>query len=211
MVTDPPDPPNGGTAAPEDLHVVTDLGTLKAFSHPLRLRLHRALAVAGTATASQLAHQAGEAVSLVSYHLRKLADHGLIHEVSGRSSDSRERWWELVRGRAKAPDEEFGGAQERAAAHGAVTRLINRQRADMLERYADEQAAWGEEWRGAAFSVEFVPLLTPEETAGLGAELRAVVAKWQARARAAREAGGTEGTEGREAVAVHLNGFPFRP
>lgn len=73
---------------------ITDLGTLKAISHPLRMRLYRALFVARTATASQLADQVDEAVSLVSYHLRKLADHGLIEEAEARSADGRERWWQ---------------------------------------------------------------------------------------------------------------------
>ncbi|TYR45149.1 winged helix-turn-helix domain-containing protein [Streptomyces parvus] len=42
-------------------------------SHPLRMKLYRALFIARRATASQLAEQVDEAVSLVSYHLRKLA------------------------------------------------------------------------------------------------------------------------------------------
>ena len=73
---------------------ITDVGTLKALAHPLRMRLYRALCVADKATASHLADQVDEAVSLVSYHLRKLAEHGLIEEADPQSADGRERWWQ---------------------------------------------------------------------------------------------------------------------
>ncbi|MEU0597639.1 helix-turn-helix domain-containing protein, partial [Streptomyces sp. NPDC006393] len=74
----------------EENRYVTDLGTLKALAHPLRMKLYRLLFVTGTATASHLAEQVDEAVSLVSYHLRKLAEHGLIEEAEPRSADARE-------------------------------------------------------------------------------------------------------------------------
>ncbi|ONK12394.1 helix-turn-helix domain-containing protein [Streptomyces sp. MP131-18] len=193
---------------PETSRTITDLGTLKAFAHPLRLRLYRSLTVAGAATASQLAEQADEAVSLVSYHLRKLAAHGLIQEAEGRSTDSRERWWELAQRKLTFSDRDFQDAPERAAALSGAVRLLFRQRGEMYERYLDEQAAWGEEWRAAAVSAESLLPLTAPELASLGEELHAVVDKWKARGRAAAEAGDTEG---RESVALHLHGFPFRP
>ena len=36
-------------------HRITDVGTLKALAHPLRMKLYRCLCVADKATASQLA------------------------------------------------------------------------------------------------------------------------------------------------------------
>lgn len=42
---------------------ISDLDTLKAIGHPLRLKLYRALHIKRTATASQLADQVDEAVS----------------------------------------------------------------------------------------------------------------------------------------------------
>lgn len=62
---------------------ITDLSRLKAFTNPLRMQLYRLLYAAGTATASQLADQVDQAPSLVSYHLRKLAEHGFVTEASG--------------------------------------------------------------------------------------------------------------------------------
>lgn len=80
--------------ASKKMRRVSDLETLKAFGHPLRMKLYRALYISREATASQLAEQVDEAVSLVSYHLRKLADHGLIEEAEQQGRDGRERWWQ---------------------------------------------------------------------------------------------------------------------
>lgn len=64
---------------------IKDVGTLKALAHPLRANLYRLLCIKGVATASQLAESVDEAVSLVSYHLRKLAEHELVEEAEPRS------------------------------------------------------------------------------------------------------------------------------
>ncbi|MER7518214.1 helix-turn-helix domain-containing protein [Streptomyces sp. NPDC126499] len=186
---------------------ITDLGTLKAISHPLRMRLYRTLFVARTATASQLAEQVDEAVSLVSYHLRKLADHGLIEEAEPQSADGRERWWRPSSYGFAIHDEDIRDAPELVAAGSAFGRTVNEQRIEMHRRYLDEAHTWSDEWRTASISSEWLPRLTAAELAALGAELDAVVRKYDQAARTAEAAGDTEG---RENVAVHLHGFPYR-
>ncbi|AJF64694.1 ArsR/SmtB family transcription factor [Streptomyces vietnamensis] len=186
---------------------ITDLGTLKAISHPLRMRLYRALFVARTATASQLAEQVDEAVSLVSYHLRKLAEHGLIEEAENRSTDGRERWWQPSSYGFSVHDEDLRDAPELAAASVAFGRTVDEQRKQMYARFLDERHTWSDEWRAASISSEWLPRLTAAELAALGKELDALLEKYDQRARAAEEAGDTEG---RENVAVHLHGFPYR-
>ncbi|MFD8206335.1 ArsR/SmtB family transcription factor [Streptomyces sp. NPDC059695] len=186
---------------------ITDLGTLKAIAHPLRMRLYRALFVARTATASQLAEQVDEAVSLVSYHLRKLAEHGLIEEAEPQSSDGRERWWQPSSYGFSIHDEDLRDAPELAAAGAAFGRTIDEQRKQMYARFLDERHTWSEEWRAASVSSEWLPRLTAAELASLGGELDALLRKYDQAARAAEAAGDTEG---RENVAVHLHGFPYR-
>ncbi|MER6095514.1 helix-turn-helix domain-containing protein [Streptomyces sp. NPDC001728] len=190
-----------------DSRRITELGTLKALSHPLRMRLYRALFVARTATASQLADQVDEAVSLISYHLRKLAEHGLIEEAEGHSTDGRERWWQPSSYGIAIRDEDVRGTPELAAASDALSRTINEQRTDLHRRFLDERLSWPDAWRSAAISSEWLPRLTAAELAALGEELDAVLRKYDQRARAAEAAGDTEG---REKVAVHLHGFPYR-
>ncbi|MEW2619652.1 helix-turn-helix domain-containing protein [Streptomyces sp. NPDC048106] len=186
---------------------ITDVGTLKALAHPLRMRLYRALTLAGTATASQLAEQVDEAVSLASYHLRKLAEHGLIEEAAPQSEDGRERWWRPASDGVRISDEDFRDAPEKAAAHTAASRLFHTQRADMYGRYLDERAHWGEEWNAAAESSEAALRLTAAELAELTREMLALVRRYDERGRAAEAAGDVEG---RENVAVHTYAFPFR-
>ncbi|MEQ4715466.1 helix-turn-helix domain-containing protein [Nonomuraea sp. B19D2] len=192
--------------ATEKIRRIKDLDTLKALAHPLRMKLYRALKVAGTATASQLADQVDEAVSLVSYHLRKLATHGLIEEAEA-GGDARERWWRSADAGINTRDEDFRDAPESAAVHSAVSRMNARQRGEMYESYLDAQHAWPGDWRSAAFSSEHLLSLTAGELAQLDDELNEIIRKWQAHGRAARESGDTEG---RENVAVHTYGFPFR-
>jgi len=185
---------------------ITDLGTLKALAHPLRMKLYRCLCVTRVATASHLADQVDEAVSLVSYHLRKLAAHGLIEEAEPRG-DGRERWWEPASDGVSIRDEDFRDAPEKAAAHIAASRLFFEQRVDMVRRYLDERAHWSDAWTTASDSSEWLLHLTPDELLELAKEMNALVRRYEEHGRAAMAAGDTEG---RENVAVHTYGFPFR-
>ncbi|OEU99951.1 ArsR family transcriptional regulator [Streptomyces qinglanensis] len=187
---------------------ITDLSRLKAFTNPLRMSLYRLLYAAGSATASQLAEQVDQAPSLVSYHLRKLAEHGFVSEAEGRSTDARERWWQVVSEEGWGfRESDFAGTPEEAAAVGAVTRGIIETRAAQYRTYLDQKATWGQAWTDAAFSSEWLLELSPAELARLGDEFGAVLQRWRERGKAARAGD----TESREHVSVHLYGFPFRP
>ncbi|GGX61269.1 ArsR/SmtB family transcription factor [Streptomyces fructofermentans] len=187
---------------------ITDMGTLKALAHPLRMKLYRSLFVAGAATASQLGELVDEAPSLVSYHLRKLAEHGLIEEAEPRSGDGRERWWQPASEGVSVRDEDFHDAPEKAAAHLAASRLFQEQRSELYRAHLDERATWGPEWNAAAHDSESLLRLTAGELAELKKDLHDLISKYDERGRA-REAAGE--TQGREHVALHLYGFPFRP
>ncbi|MEV6763031.1 helix-turn-helix domain-containing protein [Streptomyces sp. NPDC051105] len=186
---------------------ITDVGTLKALAHPLRMKLYRGMCVAGKATASQLAEQVDEAVSLVSYHLRKLAEHGLIEAAEPQSADGRERWWQPSSDGVSIQDRDFRDAPEKAAAHLAATRLFHEQRADMYRRYLDERATWSAQWNAAAPDSESLLRLTATELDELRQELVALARKYDEKGRSAQANGDTEG---REHVALHVYGFPFR-
>jgi len=194
--------------ASEENRRITDVGTLKALGHPLRMKLYRALIVTGAATASQLGEQVDEAPSLVSYHLRKLAEHGLIEEAEPRSGDGRERWWRPASGGVSVRGGDFRDAPEKEAAHLAFTRLFHEQRSDLYRRYLDERATWPTEWNDAAPDSEATLRLTAGELSELKDELLAVIRKYDDKGRVEEAAGDTEG---RENVALNLYGFPFRP
>ncbi|MFD6275124.1 ArsR/SmtB family transcription factor [Streptomyces sp. NPDC060209] len=188
---------------------ITDLSRLKAFTNPLRMQLYRLLYAAGTATASQLAEQVDQAPSLVSYHLRKLAEHGFVSEASGQSTDGRERWWQVASEEGWGfRSSDFADTPEGTAVVGAVTRGIFDTRVSQYRAYLDETGAWGKAWTDAAFSSEWLLDLTPAELAEMSDELQAVAQRWRERGKAAKETGTAED---REHVSVHLYSFPFRP
>lgn len=182
---------------------ITDVGTLKALAHPLRADLYRLLYLERAATASQLAARVDEAVSLVSYHLRKLAEHGLIEEAERQSEDGRERWWQPASDGVTIRDADFRDEPQKAAAHLAATRLFHDQRADRYRRYLDERPVWPPEWNAAVIDSEFLLRLTSEELAAMKGELDAVLYKYA-------EKSWSAAADGRENVALYTYGFPFR-
>jgi len=188
---------------------ITELSRLRAFMKPLRMQLYRVLYAAGTATASQLAEHVDETPSLVSYHLRKLAEHGFVKQAAGQGTDGRERWWQVASEEGWGfRDSDFADTPEGAAAVSTVTRGIFDTRVAQYRAYLDQAPAWGEEWTDAAFSSEWLLDLAPAELAEMSEEFEALARRWRERGRAAKAAGDTEG---REHVSVHFYGFPFRP
>jgi Helix-turn-helix domain len=212
-VPDNEKPPEGAPARSHDPYDgakrITDLDALKVFTHPLRIRLYRALYTAREATASQLADQVDEAVSLVSYHLRKMAAHHFIAEAPGHGGDARERWWQLSSEHGFSfRSADFADRPEGVAVLSQVTRQLLATRAERYEQYLDQQAAWADEWTNASFSSEFMPRLTAAELQEMADEIGALMRRWNERGLAAQESGHTEN---REYVAVQMYGFPYRP
>lgn len=72
--------------------VELDARGMRALAHPVRLALLKLLREGGPSTATRLAPLVGSSPSVASWHLRHLAEHGLVedapHEGGGRS-----RWW----------------------------------------------------------------------------------------------------------------------
>ncbi|WP_103883947.1 ArsR/SmtB family transcription factor [Actinacidiphila yanglinensis] len=187
---------------------ITDLEALKVFTHPLRIRLYRVLFTSGEATASHLADQVDEAVSLVSYHLRKLAAHGFIVEAPGHDGDGRERWWKLSSEHGfNFRNSDFDDRPEGVAVLSQVTRQLLATRGERYERYLNEQESWPKEWTEAAFSSEFMPRLTAAELQEMAEDIGALMRRWSRRGNDAVAAGDTEG---REHVSVQMYGFPHR-
>jgi DNA-binding transcriptional ArsR family regulator len=65
---------------------------VKALAHPIRLTILRLLREDGPATASGVGERIGHSSGVTSYHLRILADAGLVVEDRGLGN-RRDRWW----------------------------------------------------------------------------------------------------------------------
>jgi DNA-binding transcriptional ArsR family regulator len=94
--------------------VVGDAGRWKAMSHPLRREMLRYLARHEAATATSIAAALGENTGATSYHLRVLADAGVIEEIPERAH-GRERWWRSVQADLREPDYDSLSPADRAA------------------------------------------------------------------------------------------------
>jgi DNA-binding transcriptional ArsR family regulator len=94
--------------------VVGDAKRWKALSHPLRQEMLRHLDSSGPATSTTLAEALGESTGTTSYHLRVLADAGVIEEVP-EQTNGRERWWRTFPVDHREPDYDSLSDQERAA------------------------------------------------------------------------------------------------
>lgn len=78
-----------------DRDVVLTPKTLRGVVHPIRLQLLELLQIDGPATATGLAQRVGQSSGVTSYHLRVLAEHGLIVEDTERGT-GRDRWWRAL-------------------------------------------------------------------------------------------------------------------
>jgi DNA-binding transcriptional ArsR family regulator len=74
---------------------VTDPRAMRALAHPVRLRVLSLLQRHGPATATQLARTVEASPSVTSWHLRHLAEFGLVRDWDG-GTDGRERWWQAA-------------------------------------------------------------------------------------------------------------------
>ena len=68
---------------------------VRVLAHPLRMRLLGSLRVDGPATATTLAELLGTNTGATSYHLRQLAEVGLVAEDPDRGT-GRQRWWQAA-------------------------------------------------------------------------------------------------------------------
>lgn len=185
---------------------IRDSAALKAFAHPLRVRLYYALGAKGPATASALA--GADSVSLVSYHLHKLAECGFIEAMDSPTGDGRERWWRLSEQELEWSPTDFLDDPERHAVSTAVRRGLLAHQLARVQQYLNEEPSWGGDWADAAFSSDSLLELTPAELRAMQQEIQAVVRKFSRRAGAERRRG--ESAE-RAHVMYLMHGFPFRP
>jgi DNA-binding MarR family transcriptional regulator len=67
----------------------------KTLTNPIRRGIMNYIGYYGEANSTSVAKALGESTGTTSYHLRKLAEQGLIEEIPERSA-GRERWWRLL-------------------------------------------------------------------------------------------------------------------
>ncbi|WP_170121213.1 winged helix-turn-helix domain-containing protein [Geodermatophilus tzadiensis] len=158
---------------------VSDPRVLRAVAHPLRAALLGLLRAEGPSTASRLGQRTGESSGSTSYHLRRLADSGLVEEVPGEGT-GRERWWRARHRSTRWSTEEVvarpGG---REVVEEMTSQLLATQRR-VLAAHAEQREQLDEAWRDATSLNDWALHLSPAAAGELVDELNAVVARWRA-------------------------------
>ncbi|WP_460110663.1 ArsR/SmtB family transcription factor [Streptomyces sp. YKOK-J1] len=156
--------------------VVLDAKGLRALAHPVRVQLVGLLRKHGPSTATRLAERLGVNSGTASYHLRQLGAAGFVEEDTERGN-ARERWWRSLHQMTELNDPELAEREPEAALaylqSVAATYTLRAQRA------VNELQTMPRAWRGTFEMSDWALRLTPEETAALRLELRAVVARYR--------------------------------
>ena len=179
-----------------------DPRTLRALAHPLRLQLLGILRTAGPATVSGLAESVGQAVPLVSYHLRQLADHGFIEEAPELAKDRRETWWKSSHEFTSWSITDFLDTPERLDAIGVFQREVLQRHFERIQEFFAQAPSWSRDWLDASELSDVRVTVTPAELKELTAELWEVIDRWRHRDPA---------PEGAESAELIFYAFPIRP
>jgi predicted ArsR family transcriptional regulator len=147
---------------------------LRGLAHPLRSRLLGALRFHGPATSTALAARLGTNSGATSYHLRQLAELGLVEDDPERST-GRDRWWRAAHDSTAWTSSQFEDDPEGRAADDWLLRhqahVSSRWLNDWLERRDD----WPAAWRDAAEQSDYHLDLTPDALRALSDELHQIV------------------------------------
>lgn len=159
---------------PRDVFLLKSADSVRALSHPVRIKLLSLLQEEGPATATKLADLLEESAAEASYHLRQLGRYGLIEESPGRG-DGRERWW-----RAKARHYNLAPAVRKSedyrAASSQLVRHILERDAAVVSAFVEQRERYEPRWRDAAALTNHVFYATPDELEELSRSLRALLA-----------------------------------
>lgn len=163
---------------------IEDVATLRAFVHPLRMKLLGALRVDGPATASGLGRRFGESSGSTSYHLRQLARYGFVVEDDDQPS-KRERRWRAAHDVTSWRPSDFAGDEEGRATVRELQRLGLQLLVERVRRWQQEQDSWPAAWVDAAELSDLSLRLRPGDIPAVTEELYQVIERHAARQRPA--------------------------
>ena len=150
--------PARSSQAPE-LRTISDVRTLRALAHPVRVALIEALVLDGPMTATEVGERIGESPTTCSFHLRQLAKYGFVEEAGG--GKGRARPWRMTSiGLSIAvPDDQ----PEAELAGAVVARIFRERQLDRYRTWLETQGTYPARWRSAAFDGAYLFYLTAEE------------------------------------------------
>ncbi len=169
-----------GYVADDLQHVYLDARQIRVLAHPLRARLLSELRLGGRATATRLAEVLHTNTGATSYHLRQLADVGLVKEDAG--GRGRERWWLPAHDVTTWERDWYADDPDALAAADWLTGNFARQLAERVEDWNRNVADEPAEWRAAVAFSDFILSLGPAQLTAMTAELEELIMRWRRKA-----------------------------
>lgn len=183
---------------PEDRVLRPDLLQLRALTHPVRLRILGMLRADGPATASGLAERLGLNSGATSYHLRQLAQVGLIEDDPTRGT-ARDRWWQAAYDRTITSTVGVDDPDQRAVMQGYHDTVVARMTEQVQESVA-ERPRLPREWQDEVEESDWEIALTPAQLATVRDRLHEVLS--------AAEDEFAQADDGSAPVIIQLHAFP---
>jgi predicted ArsR family transcriptional regulator len=151
---------------------------IRVLAHPLRSRLLGSLRLHGPDTATKLAAELGTNTGATSYHLRQLAEVGLVAEDE-RPGSGRRRFWRSVHDMSAWHRSQYDDDPDAAAAADwLAARQLNRLTAH-LEAWRAAESQESPEWRDAGQLSDHFLDLNAAQTRALSAEIDAVIDRYR--------------------------------
>jgi DNA-binding transcriptional ArsR family regulator len=163
--------------SPDDSFVRLDARSLKVLAHPMRSRLVGALRSAGPSTATALAARLETNSGATSYHLRKLAEVGLVEDTG--EGEGKRRLWRAASSYTQWQPSDFAGDEDSESALNWLSRDYLRYLGEKGERWLDVEEQWPLEWRDALGMNDDSVLATAEQVSAMYAEIDAIVKRYR--------------------------------
>lgn len=173
---------------------------LKALAHPLRVQLLELLADEGPATASGLGRAVGQTSGTTSYHLRRLAEVGLVEEAP-ELGNARDRFWR--RGTGWTIEADLRDDTETRGAARVIIDEVLQANIERLKAWHRDAHRWPSEWRESSLDATSRLHLAPEQARQLGERILEVIDDYRPEDPAAEP----EGADARRVV-VYTSIFP---
>jgi DNA-binding transcriptional ArsR family regulator len=155
-----------------------DARQARVLAHPLRIRLLGALRTDGPATATTLAQALDTNTGATSYHLRQLAEVGLVAEEPDRGS-GRQRWWRAVHELTSYEPSDYDDDPDARAAIEWIQADHVLWVTELANRWLAERATYSPQWRDAAGIGDGFLTIGPERLQALNEEIFQLVLRYR--------------------------------
>lgn len=183
---------------------LSDVRSMRAMAHPLRMRILGSLRLDGPATASMLARRLSTDSGQTSFHLRQLARYGFVEDAPelGKGPRGRERWWKAAHVSTTWDDLSALG-QGGASALSDFELAAQEVWAGMLSDYLGQasRGEWSQEWTDATHSGDHLLRATPDGLKTFVLALYALIDEHSL---------GAEAPDDAEQVILLIHAFPRR-